>query len=188
VPHLVYISGAGADAPSPVPVFESKRAVEEHIRDLDLPATIIAPVYLMENAFNPWNLDALRGGRFPLALPPQRSLQQVAIADVAAFAALAVGRRDELVGRRIEIASDEITGQQAATALTGATGRNFAFAEVPLHSLAPGLRALFAWLDRVGFDLDLASLHGRYPEVAWRSFARWAAEQAWDGRATPRPA
>src|SRR5262245_46065638 len=45
VRHLIYISGAGADQDSGIPVFESKLAVEAHIRSLGLPATIVAPVY-----------------------------------------------------------------------------------------------------------------------------------------------
>ena len=68
--HLVYVSGAGADRPTGVPVFESKRAVEQRIAEVGLTATILAPVYFMENAFNPWNLPGLARGRFPL---PRRS-------------------------------------------------------------------------------------------------------------------
>jgi uncharacterized protein YbjT (DUF2867 family) len=67
-PSLVSVSGAGADRPTAVPVFESKRAVEERIAGLGLPAAILAPAYFMENAFNPWNLEALAHGRLSLAL------------------------------------------------------------------------------------------------------------------------
>jgi len=124
-PLLVYVSGAGAERPSDVPVFESKRAVEQRIRALGLVAAVLAPVYLMENALNPWNVDALLRGRLALALAPDRALQQVA--------------------------------------------------------LAPPLRTLFAWLERVGFAIDVPALRERHPEVGWRSFERWAAEQSWPG-------
>jgi uncharacterized protein YbjT (DUF2867 family) len=168
---LVYVSGAGADRPSAVPVFEAKRAVEARIAELGLRAAILAPAYFMENALNPWNLDALAHGRFPLALPADRPLAQVAIDDVAAMAVVAVERFDELAGQRIELASDELTGEQAAERLSRATGRSFAFERVPAP---PPLRALFAWLDAVGFAIDLPALHARYPEVGWRSFEAWA--------------
>jgi uncharacterized protein YbjT (DUF2867 family) len=180
-PLLVYISGAGADRPSGVPVFESKRAVEERIHALGLDAAVLAPVYLMENALNPWNLDALARGRFPLPLAPDRALQQVSIADVAAMAVVAVERAAALVGTRVEIASDELTGAQAAQRLTRVTGRRYAFERLALDALAPPLRALFAWLERVGFAIDLAALRERHPDVEWRSFERWAAEQRWPG-------
>src|SRR6266536_5281659 len=46
---LVYVSGAGADRPTGVAVLESKRAVEQGIAALGLAATVLAPVYFMEN-------------------------------------------------------------------------------------------------------------------------------------------
>jgi uncharacterized protein YbjT (DUF2867 family) len=52
-PHLVFISGAGAGRHTGVAVLDAKDAVEQRIRELRLPATVIAPVYLMENLFNP---------------------------------------------------------------------------------------------------------------------------------------
>ena len=180
-PLLVYISGAGADRPSGVPVFESKRAVEERIHALGLDVAVLAPVYLMENALNPWNLDALARGRFPLPLAPDRALQQVSIADVAAMAVLAVEQPDVLAGTRVEIASDELTGTQAAQRLTRATGRRYAFERLAPDALAAPLRPLFAWLEQVGFAIDLPVLHERHPEIGWRSFVRWAAEQSWPG-------
>src|SRR5947209_2352251 len=61
-PHLVFVSGAGADSRTGLPLLDAKWAVERRISELRLPATVIAPVYLMENLFNPWNLTALRAG------------------------------------------------------------------------------------------------------------------------------
>jgi uncharacterized protein YbjT (DUF2867 family) len=111
VGHLVFSSGAGADQPTGVPVLDSKHSVEQRIHGLGVPHTILAPVYLMENAFNPWNLSAVAAGTFPLALPPDRLLQQLAIEDLAALAATVIERRDEFLGQRIELAGDELNGQ-----------------------------------------------------------------------------
>src|SRR5215469_5485605 len=57
-PRLVFVSGAGADRHTGLPLLNAKWAVEQRISQLRLPATVIAPVYLMENLFNPWNLAA----------------------------------------------------------------------------------------------------------------------------------
>jgi uncharacterized protein YbjT (DUF2867 family) len=168
--HFVYVSGAGADRPTGVPVFESKRAVERRIGEVGLTATILAPVYFMENAFNPWNLPALARGRFPLPLPADRMLAQVAIDDVAEAAVGALERPEEFAGRRIELASDALTGAQAAERLSRVTGRAYAFERLALDALAPPLRLLFEWLDTVGFDGG---------EVSGRSFEQWAAGQRW---------
>jgi hypothetical protein len=125
----------------------------------------------MENALNPWNRDALAHGRLTLALPGDRALAQVALDDVAAMAVVAIERFAELVGRRIELASDELTGVAAAQGLTRALGRRFVFERV--EAPAP-LHVLFAWLEREGFAIDRRALRVRYPEVAWSSFEAWA--------------
>ena len=176
IAHLVYISGAGADAPTGIPVLESKRSVEAHIHDAGVPATILAPAYFMENAFNPWNLPALRDSTFPLALPRSRALAQVAIDDVAAFAVLAAEQRGRFLGRRIELASDQLTGPQAAERLSRVTGHRFEHVQ---GELPPPLRPLFAWLASRGFGIDVQRLHATYPEVPWQTFEQWASRQVW---------
>jgi uncharacterized protein YbjT (DUF2867 family) len=186
VGHLVFSSGAGAEQPTGVPVLDAKRAVEQHIRELGIPHTILAPVYFMENAFNPWNVAALAAGRFPLALPPDRPLQQIAIEDLAAVAATVIERRDAFAGQRIELAADEITGEHAAAVLSGLTGRSFAFHEVARDGLPDGMRLLFEWLDRGGPRVDVPALRRRFPEVRWHTFERWAAQREWIRRA-PAP-
>jgi uncharacterized protein YbjT (DUF2867 family) len=179
VPHVVYSSVAGADQATGLPVFESKLAVEQRIQTLGLAATVLAPVYFMENVFNPWNVPVLEAGRLPVALPPQRSLQQIPIVDVANFAALVIERPGDFVGRRIELASDELTGLEGAKRLSHVLGRHVEVAQLEQDSLGPGLRALFSWLDRVGHGVDVKGLRARYPDVGWHRFEDWAAGQDW---------
>jgi uncharacterized protein YbjT (DUF2867 family) len=179
VGHLVFSSGAGANQPTGVPVLDAKHAVERRIRELGIPHTILAPVYFMENAFNPWNAAALAAKRFPLALPPDRSLQQIAIDDLAAVAATVIEGGDAFAGQRIELAADEITGEHAATVLSRLTGRSFAFHQVARDGLPDGMRLLFDWLDRGGPQVDVPALRRRFPEVRWHTFERWAAEREW---------
>ncbi|HWK89721.1 MAG TPA: NmrA/HSCARG family protein, partial [Longimicrobium sp.] len=108
VGHLLFSSVASADQETGIPHFESKRVVERHIHSLGVPFTIIAPVYFMENALSPWGLPALRQGMLAVGMSGSRPLQQVAVADVAGFGALVLERPDEFLGRRIDIASDEL--------------------------------------------------------------------------------
>src|SRR5215831_8879517 len=122
-PHLVFVSGAGADRHTGVPILDAKRAVEQRIAELRLPATIIAPVYLMENLFNPWNLAPLRAGVLTTPVPPALRLQQAATADILALAVLAIENPDLFTGERIEVASDAPTGKEAASKLAALLGR-----------------------------------------------------------------
>lgn len=182
VAHLVYSSAAGAEKSTGIPHFEGKRRVEEHVASLGVPFTIVAPVFFMENLLSPLLLDGLRQGRLALALPAARALQQVALADLASFTALVLESRDRFLGRRIEIASDEPTGAEAAAALSRATGRPIVYEELPLDRLRvqnEDFARLFEWLDRVGPRADVEGLRRDHPAVGWRRFADWAREQDW---------
>jgi uncharacterized protein YbjT (DUF2867 family) len=101
----------------------------------------------------------------------------VAVADVAALAAMAIERPDEFAGRRLRLASDELTTTAAADALSRVTGRVFAAERVSAGELGPGLRALFAWLEQTGHNVDVAALHRRYPGVGWHSYSEWLRSQ-----------
>jgi uncharacterized protein YbjT (DUF2867 family) len=174
VTHLVYSSGDGAAADSPVPLFRVKFAVEEHIRSLPIQATIVAPAYFMENLFNPWNLPALRRGVLPSPIPVDVGLQQLAIADLARFVALAIERPDEFAGRRIPLASDELTASEAASAVSRGVGRELRAEHLPADQLGPGLRVLFGWLEQHGHHIDISALRSEYPDVGWHDYSSWA--------------
>lgn len=177
VPHLVFVSGAGADRDTGLPLFGAKRAVEQRIGQLRLPVTVIAPVYLMENLFNPWNVAALRTGVLPTPVPPGLRLQQVATSDILALAVQAIERPEVFTGERIEVASDAPTGAEGAAALSSLLGRDFTARRLPASSVPPGLAALFGWLERDPSPVDIGALHGRFPEIGWHRFDDWAGQQ-----------
>jgi uncharacterized protein YbjT (DUF2867 family) len=177
VGQLIYSSGDGAAHDSALALFRAKSRVEQHIRSLAIRHTILAPVYFMENVLNPWNLPALTTGRFPSPIPVDTPLQQVAIVDLAAFAALVIERPDEFAGHRIKLASDELSAVQAAAALSSVIGRDLEAQQVPADELTPGLRALFAWLEHTGHDVDVGALRRRYPDVGWHNYADWLRSQ-----------
>jgi uncharacterized protein YbjT (DUF2867 family) len=174
---LVLTTVADADPGSQVPILSVKGEVEDRVRAAGVPLTIIAPTYLMENAFTPWHLPHLRERRYPLALPPDRPVQQTALADVVGFAAQAIERHDRLRGERIEIASDELTGEAAAEALSRASGSEFEFERLSEERLPPHIRALFEWLDETGHSVDVDAIQRANPDIDWHGFERWAGAQ-----------
>ena len=183
VSHLVYSSVANADKDTGIPHFDSKRKVEEHIESLEVPYTIVAPVYFMDNLLAPWTLPQLREGRLPVALPSSRPLQQVALSDIAAFTALVLEKHEEFEGRRVDIASDELAGEEAAEVLTRVTGREIHYVELPLEQVRQAMgedgARMFEWFDQVGYSADIAALRRDHPEVGWHTFEGWANEQEW---------
>jgi uncharacterized protein YbjT (DUF2867 family) len=87
---------ASADEDAGVPHFQSKRRIEELLRTSPVPNTVVAPTYFYENVGDPRELVA--GADLALALPADRPLQQVALADLGALVAAVLSRRDEFLG------------------------------------------------------------------------------------------
>ena len=180
--HYVFSSVASADRATGIPHFDSKFRVEEHLRQSGLPFTIIAPAYFMDNLLAPWNLDGLKNGVFAQALPGGRILQQVAVADIGAFAAHVIDNRERFLGTRVDFASDELTSQAMADIASRASGKAIRFQQVPLDAVRAydtDLAVMYDWLDRVGYSADISAMRTMAPDVAWHRFEDWAHEQNW---------
>ena len=42
--------------------------------------------------------------------------------------------------------------------------------------MSKDLVKMYEWFERVGYHLDIAALHGEYPEVDWHTYEAWARE------------
>lgn len=177
VGHFVFTSVAGADQATGIPHFDSKFLVEQHLRGLDLPHTVIAPVYFMENLFFPQTLDGLKKGAYASPMPDDRPLQQIALADIGAFAAHVIEHRDAFLGKRIEIAGDELTAAQEAEVLSRVLDRPIGTFTVPMEQIrgfSEDMAIMYEWFISHGYSIDLPALRSTYPEVTWHSFEGWA--------------
>ncbi|MEU0537146.1 NmrA/HSCARG family protein [Amycolatopsis tolypomycina] len=180
VGHIVYTSAASADRDTGVPHFDSKAAIERHLRENRVPHTVVAPAFFMENRF-----FGLRrsddGWLLPTPMPAARALQQIAVADIAGFVRHALEHRADVLGLRFDIAGDDLTGEAAAATLAEIIGEPVRYAAIPPDApfLGPDLSAMFAYIDRVGFTADIAALRADFPDVGWHTFADWARLQDW---------
>ena len=182
IAHFIYSSVASANRATGVPHFDSKYPVEKHLQASGVPYTIVAPVFFMENLLQPWTLSGLRQGKLGMALPASRSLQQISVADIGAFVAEVIERRDAVFGRRFDIAGDELTGEEAAATLSKVTGREVHYEGFPpdvLRAQSEDLAQMFEWFERTGYAADIKSLRRDFPEVTWHSFEEWARKQDW---------
>ncbi|CAM5547551.1 NmrA/HSCARG family protein [Streptomyces tanashiensis] len=189
--HVVLTSVAHADRDTGVPHYESKRVVEDHLRASGTPWTVIGPAAFMDNYTGGWTADGLRGGTFAWPMPAGRPLTLISSRDIGAFAALALGRRADFTGRRIDIASDERTPAEMTGILAAAMGRPVSYEEVPLayvRSRSTDLAAMFSYFTTTGLDVDVAGLRREFPEVGWHGFDDWARSQDWASILAPEPA
>ena len=180
VDHVVYSSVASADRGTRVPHFGSKYVVEHYLRRSGARWTIVAPTEFLDMVLAPWTLPGLVEGRIGVPVPGATPRQLTAVDDLAAFACLVIEDPGRFAGRRVEIASAVVTGDELAAALTRATGHTVAYVEPPAAtSYGRDLLAMFAFMKREGYRVDIDALHARYPEVGWHSVESWLSEQDW---------
>ena len=173
---LILASVASADRQTRIPHFESKWAVEQLLRESSVDHTVVAPTYFFQNLGDLGSKVA--DGGLALAIPGDVPLQQIDLADIGAVVAVIIGRRDEFVGQRIEMASDQPTPQQMVAALSAAANRTLAYSEIPLDQIAArsaDLAAMYRFLGSGGYSVDIPAFRARFPGIAFRSFADWAA-------------
>ena len=180
--HLVFTSVGSANRETGIPHFDSKYEVEKHIAKLGVRATILAPVYFMENLY--FAKEQLAKGVYPAALPPERTLAQIAVADIGAVAVRVLEDAGRFTGKRFDLAGDALTGNDIVAILSRVAGRPFAYHQVPLDVVRQRMgedgARMYEWLDRVGYTADRAALHREFPDVAFHDFESWAKAQDWN--------
>jgi uncharacterized protein YbjT (DUF2867 family) len=179
--HLVFTSVGSADRQTGVPHFDSKYEVEKHIAEIGVRATILAPAYFMENLS--FAKEQLAKGIYAVALPLTRTLAQVAVADIGAVAVRVLEDAGRFTGKRFDLASDELTGNDVVAILSRVTGRPIAYYQVPLdvirQRMGEDAARMYEWFDRVGYTADRAALRREFPDVAFHDFESWAKTQDW---------
>ena len=182
VGHLVFTSVASADRQTGIPHFDSKYKVEQYIATLNIPYTISAPVFFMDNWFAPWFLPSLQEGTLKFALPADRSLQQVSVENIGQFAATLIERRDKVFGKRFDFAGDELTGTQTVAAISKTSGRDIGYSGFDpelMRAENSDFADMFIWFNKIGYSVDIEQLRKDFPEVQWQTFATWANQQDW---------
>ena len=173
LPWLILASVAAADR-APVPHFRSKARIEQQLMETAIPWTVVAPSYFYENALSDARGD--REGRLPIALPPDKPLHQVSLANLGALVGAVLGRRDEHISQRVEVAGDAPTPEAMASAI------GVRYEQTPLAELlhrSEDLVAMYAFLADEGYGIDTVALRNRYPEIPWTSFADWTRTIDW---------
>jgi uncharacterized protein YbjT (DUF2867 family) len=182
VKHIVFSSVASANKNTGIPHFETKHRIEQHIAGSGIPYTIIGPTAFMENFIQPQAIAGLKEGKLRRALPASRPIQLVAVEDIGAFAVFTIEHPQFFLNKRIDIAGDELNGEQTAAILSKAIGREITYEEFSpevLKSRSPDLAKMMEWQAKNNYTADIGGLHRNFPEVKWHSFEEWAQGVDW---------
>jgi uncharacterized protein YbjT (DUF2867 family) len=196
--HIVYHSVFRVDRFKDVPHFASKLAIENAMREFDVPFTIIRPNYFSQN--DATLKDALsKAGTYPMPLG-QVGVSAVDIRDIAEAAAIAL-TSDGHFGKTYNLNGPEaLSGPRMASIWSGLLGKEVRYSgddmdafEVQMRKRAPSwsafdIRMMFqGYLER-GFvaepgDVEiLTNLLGhaprRYEEFAKETVLIWQKQQA----------
>lgn len=176
VEHLVYASVGSADRDTGIPHWDIKWQVEQRIRALGIPSTILRPVMFMENHADP--TYGLTGEHALIrTIPANATVQLIALSDIGAFAALAFGNPEQYLGKPIELAGDELTLDQIVTAIGQATGRTLPLSPIRKEPVAPSAVAgeTEGTFSFCGWQADIPALRAQYP--ALMDFDTWLARE-----------
>jgi uncharacterized protein YbjT (DUF2867 family) len=155
--------------------------VEEHIRRLGLPATILRPVFFMEN-FGTFFRPLILQGTLALPMRPDVPLQMIALQDIGEFGAAAFIRPQDFLGQAVDLAGDALTMPEVAAHLSRTMGRTIRYQPVP-DDQAPAafgddFAAMFKWFNDVGYSVDIPALRRRFG-LPLTSFAEVVAAADW---------
>jgi uncharacterized protein YbjT (DUF2867 family) len=156
LPFLVYSSVGGVERGSGVPHFESKHRIEQILRKA-VPVTFVRPTFFMETL----RLMVRRDGtRVTIAMPlaGDVAVQMISVRDIGRAAATLLVKGDPAVPP-VEIAGDELTGEQIAERVAKRLGSPATYVRLPLEVLGDDedLKIMFSWLARLpAYQADFA--------------------------------
>lgn len=182
VDHFVFSSVGGADRDTGISHFDSKWQIERRIRELDLPATVVRPVFFMQN-FEGMR-EEIEGGRLATGLAEGVSLQMLDVDNLGGFVAEAFADSDRYLGEACELASDEHTLESAAEAFSEALDREVEPVHVPVEDvreqMGDEVADKYEWFNEHGYEADIDALREDH-DVDFTTLDGYLEKHEWDG-------
>jgi uncharacterized protein YbjT (DUF2867 family) len=181
VKHFLYSSMGSSYRKTGIAAFDGKWEIEEHIRRIGLPYTILRPTSLMED----WEemREETIGGTLAQPLDPHTALQQVSVEDVGVFAAMAFEDSERWLGREVDLAGDESTMVELAETFGRVLGRKVEYVQVSWEEFREAygedLAVMYEWFEEVGYEADIGALREEYPGLT--TFEVYLRKHGWEG-------
>ncbi|MDF5722633.1 MAG: NmrA/HSCARG family protein [Rhizonema sp. PD37] len=165
IQHFIYSSVGSAERKTGVPHFDSKFQVEEYIRSINLPYTILRPVFFF------YNYNAMRPmiekGMLSQPLSPETKLQQLSEEDYGKMVTSVFERPADFLNREEEVASVDMTMTEIAAAFSRVLGKTVNYQQIPFEAfeqqVGAELTTMYRWFENVGYKADLAELKRDFP-------------------------
>jgi uncharacterized protein YbjT (DUF2867 family) len=171
VQHVVYSAGGLGVAGTGIGSWESKLAIEAHLRELRLPLTVLRPTAFMElmtdKGFYPpvstWHL-------MPKLMGADRPVAWIAVEDLGAIAARAFADPDRFIGMDVKLIADVQSIAECRRIWREVTGRPPRRFPMPVwmfeRFVGTDLTTMWRWLRTADFDLDTTATREILPTAS----------------------
>ncbi len=183
IQHFVYGSVQACDQKTGVEHFETKHQIENIVKSMDLPFTMVRAVAFMENYYILDVYKRLIVGQLVDALPANKPFQLIAIDDLGKYVAAIFARKD-LIGKTIDVAGATLTNTEVVNTFSEVMGKRVKFMNMPMPLarllMGKDLYRMFKWFAQSGFSADLAATRKLIPEVQPLNLEQWLLAENWD--------
>ncbi|MCZ7574859.1 MAG: NmrA/HSCARG family protein [Ardenticatenaceae bacterium] len=172
VQHLVYASAGVGRKGTNIPSWETKLQIEDSMKALALPLTILRPMAFMElmthKKFFPaaatWHI-------MPTLIGSSRPVPWLCTDDLGAIAAKAFAAPHEFVGQELTLASDVQSLDECRSIYREVMGKNPSRFPMPIWLfkrfgfVGTDLTTMWHWLRTASIDLDVDRTHALHPDA-----------------------
>jgi uncharacterized protein YbjT (DUF2867 family) len=172
VEHLVYGSAGTGEKGTGIPSWETKLQIEDHMKALDLPLTILRPTAFMEVMTHRKFFPAIGAWQvMPKLMGSSRRLPWLCTDDLGAIAAKAFADPHSFVGTDLTLVSDVQSLDECRSICREVTGRNPRRLPMPVWLFqrfgfaGKDLTTMWRWLRTGDVDLETAPTRQVHPDA-----------------------
>lgn len=155
VKHFLYSSVIGAHLNTGVPHMNSKFKIENHIKQIGLPFTIIRPTSLYENFLIPQVKKGILKGKLVQPINRDTIQQYIAAEDIGKAAEKIFRNSDMHLGKTIPLATEQLSTQEVADIFSNVLNKKIEYKKLPVLItrlfLGNGLYKMFKWMNEKSF-------------------------------------
>ncbi len=182
VRHFIYSSAGTGARDTGVPSWESKRVIEDYLKSLDLPLTILRPMAFMEIMTEKKFFPPLAAWHvMPRLMGSARKVGWLCADDLAFIVAKAFAEPEQYLGKELTLASDVQSMEECRMIYQAEMGKKPARFPIPVWLferfgfVGQDLTTMWRWLGKGNFDLPIASTKRIHPEAM--SVQGWLKQQ-----------
>jgi uncharacterized protein YbjT (DUF2867 family) len=151
IKHFLYSSVFAANLNTGVPHMDSKFKIENHIRQIGLPFTILRPTSLYENFLIPQVKKGILKGKLVQPINRNTVQQYIASEDIGKAAAKIFQNNDNYLGKTIPLATEQLTMQEVADIFSKVLKKKIVYKKLPAFItklfMGNSLFKMFKWMN-----------------------------------------